>query len=285
MSRRVHLHHLEQRARRRVGAVRRRLTADRAAGCLVCGAPTTAYEVVTFAGDPDLTRRVSHCTACGYVAIEDLHRDLYRGRQSLDDLPGVGARAGTRERPGREYRMGRMAIDILGRTGVDVLVYGSGRSLDNHHLAAMHRVRDVAIGDIVRLRDDAEFHDVNQPARRRFDVVVASEVVEHFRAPRADFAKLFGFVARDGLLVCGTNVYAGGDLTADRYVYWPDHTSYYTPEALLEIARQNGAFVDFRTPKLAGRRGRKRYVLFTRSPVVLQRIALYFGRRTLAPSE
>lgn len=64
--------------------------------------------------------------------------------------------------------MARMAIDILGRTDLEVLVYGIGRSLDNHHIAAMHRVKNVAIGDIMRLRDDAEFHDANQPARKQF---------------------------------------------------------------------------------------------------------------------
>jgi len=178
-----------------------------------------------------------------------------------------------------------MAIDILRRTDLEVLVYGIGRSLDNQHIAAMQRVKNVAIGDIMKLRDDAEFHDANQPARKQFPVVIASEVVEHFRDPHEDFAKLFQFVARDGLLVCGTNVYDGGDLARDRYIYWPDHTSYYTPLALLEIAEANRFHLDFRTPRFAGGVGRKRYVLFTRSPQVLQNISLYFGTTAVAPSD
>lgn len=181
--------------------------------------------------------------------------------------------------------MARMAIDILRRTNLEVLVYGIGRSLDNHHIAAMMRVKNVAIGDIMRLRDDAEFHDANEPARKQFPVVVASEVIEHFRNPHEDFAKLFQFVSRDGILVCGTNIYDGGDLTRDRYIYWPDHTSYYTPTALLEIAKTNGFYLDFRTPRGAGVRDRKRYVLFTRSPEVLRNISLYFGTRAFAPSK
>jgi SAM-dependent methyltransferase len=240
---------------------------------------------VTFENNPKLVRSVSACSGCGYVSIAELPLDRYRGKTSVDELPSGGTRIGTQEKPGREFKMARMAIDILGRTDLEVLVYGIGRSLDNHHIAAMHRVKSVAIGDIMRLRDDAEFHDANEPARKQFPVVVASEVIEHFRSPREDFAKLFQFVARDGLLVCGTNVYDGGDLTRDRYIYWPDHTSYYTPLALFEITKAGRFHLDFRTPKMAGGFGRKRYVFFTRSAQVLQNISLYFGTAAVAPSE
>jgi hypothetical protein len=58
------------------------------------------------------------------------------------------------------------------------------------------------------------------PARRRFAVVVASEVVEHFRTPR---------------------------------IAWPI--------------------------------GRKRFAFFSRSPEVMQRVALHLASHTLAPSE
>lgn len=181
--------------------------------------------------------------------------------------------------------MARMAVQILDRPKVDVLIYGIGRSLDNRHIEKLPRVGTVAIADIVQLRDDAEFHDASQKARKRFPVVVASEVVEHFRNPRADFEKLFQFTARDGLLVCATNIYRGGDLSHDRYPFWRDHTSYYTGGAMLEIAARHHLLVDFRTPRVAGGIGRKRYVFFSRSRQVMQRTALYFASRTLAPSE
>ena len=179
--------------------------------------------------------------------------------------------------------MARLALAILGRKRVDVLVYGAGRSLDNRHIAALRRVRRVAIGDIMRLRDDAEFVDANLPAEQKFDVVIASEVIEHFREPAADFAKLFGFVADDGLLVCGTSVNDGGDLARHRYIYFPDHTSYYTPESLRLLARRFGFHLDFRSP--AGLNARKRYVLFSKSREVLDQAACYFGSHRFAPSE
>lgn len=255
------------------------------ATCLVCGAPRPAFEARAFEPKPHLVREMARCPACGYVQIKELPVDRYRGKTSVDELPSGGTRIGTEESAGREFMMAQMALDILGRDHVEVMVYGIGRSLDNHHIAALPGVRNVAIGDIMKVRDDAEFHDANQPARKKFDVVIASEVIEHFRSPHEDFAKLFQFVARDGLLVCGTNVHAGGDLTRDRYPYWPDHTSYYTANALAEIARRNGYYLDFRTPRMAASGGRKRYVLFTRSPRVLQSIPFYFAARTFAPSE
>lgn len=262
------------------------LDAGDALRCLVCGGPRSPYEPVAFVGDPGLVRRVSTCTGCGYVSIEELPVDnMYRTAADLGDLPAGGSRIGTMETPGREFHMAKMAVDILGRRNLDVLVYGIGNSMDNHHIAALKRVRHVAIGDIMRLRDDAEFHDANLPARRRFPVVVASEVVEHFRDPHRDFERLFQFVGPHGLLVCGTNVFAGGDLARHRYVFYRDHTSYYTPAALLEIARTHGFLLDFRTPAMAHGKGRKRYVLLTRSADVLQRASLYFGAHAVAPSE
>lgn len=274
--------------RRRAAMVRRRLRAARAPeeGCLVCGGPRPPFTTLTFQRAPGIApRSMAKCERCGYVQIEESGIVRYREATSMEDLPGGGGRIGTKDTPGREFRMARMGLDILGRRGVEVMVYGIGRSLDNHHIAALPRVSNVAIGDIMRVRDDAEFHDANQPARKRFPLVIASEVVEHFRSPREDFAKLFQFVARDGLLVCGTNIHDGGDLARDRYPFFPDHTSYYTPQALLEIAKLHGFAVDFRTPRVTGTKGRKRYVLFTRSPAVRERTALYFGTHTLAPSE
>jgi hypothetical protein len=276
---------------RRLGGRLRRRWARRSLGrdpgrCLVCGAAKTPFETVRFGANPRLERRFARCQGCGYLQIEELSRDRYLGKTSLDDLPEVGhGRIGTPDEPGREFKMARLAVDVLARPEVDVLLYGIGRSLDNEHVARLPRVRTVAIGDIVRLRDDAEFHDANEPARRTFPVVIASEVVEHFRDPHRDFAKLFQFVSRDGLLICATNIYRGGDLTNDRYPFWPDHTSYYTGRALLEIAKTNGYHVDFRTPRVTGESGRKRYVFLTRSADVLQAVALHFASVTLGPSE
>jgi SAM-dependent methyltransferase len=249
----------------------------------VCGEDGLRRRTVVYHNNDARKRDVAVCPGCGYVAIAELDPNRYRGKTSLDQLPVVGARAGTMDRPGREFQMARMALDILGRPTADVLVYGAGRSMDNHHIQKLPNVGQVAIGDIMNARDDMEFHDANLPAQRQFDVVVASEVVEHFRDPLRNFAQLFQFVDEDGLLVCGTSLRGHAPLARQRYVFYPDHTSLYSPESLQLIARNNGFVVDFRTPSGLG--PRKRYVLLTRSDEVVSGIARYFGYTPHAPSE
>lgn len=249
---------------------------------MVCRSPGVQHSIVRFAKNSAKVCHIGICRRCGYISNQANTKD-YRTRESIDELP-ASTRIGTGERPGREYHMSKMAADILQRDNLEVLVYGAGRSLDNRHIERLPQVRHVAIGDIMRLRDDADFVDINKPPPRRFPVVIASEVIEHFRDPLEDFAKLFKFVERDGLIVCGTNIYDGGDLSNDAYLFYPDHTSYYTPKALQLIANAAGYRIDFRAP-LVGNAMRKRYVLFTKSHRVLEDVAVYFGSRMYAPSE
>ncbi len=205
----------------------------------------------------------------------------YLDMADIASLPG-SSRAGTPTRKGREFHMAQMAVDILDRDDTEVLVYGAGKSLDNHHIEKLPGVSNVAIGDIMKLRDDAEFIDANQPPPRRFHVVIACEVIEHFRDPWSDFAKLLRLVERDGIVVCGTNVWDGGDLTKDRYIYYPDHTAYYSPQALRHIADSFGFHLDFRAPISPAR---KRYVMFGKSSGVMEKVVDYFGSHRYAPSE
>ena len=247
-------------------------------------------KTVTLAKNPAKQLDVHTCRDCGYIHIPKAV-SFYTALSTYEQLHSPAAvtgtaisRAGTNEQPGREFHMAKMAIDILGRDSVEVLVYGAGSSLDNQHIAKLDEVRHVAIGDIMKLRDDAEFVDANKPASRKFHVIVASEVVEHFRKPREDFAKLFKFVKDDGLLVCGTSIYDGGKLSRDPYIFYTDHTSYYTPQVLRGIANDAGFHIDFRAPLIADGM-RKRYVLFSRSQKVMESVACYFGVELYAPSE
>ena len=56
-----------------------------------------------------------------------------------------------------------MAIDILRRSGLKVLMYGVGRSVDNIHVQKLPKVSRVAIGDVMSFRDDAEFVYITKP--------------------------------------------------------------------------------------------------------------------------
>ena len=259
--------------------------------CVVCGSQAARVVTVTEATSATVGRaqrttfHMRVCRVCGHVGNPENVHD-YRAYERLDMLPNR-PRIGTPEHQGREFHMAKMAIDILGRDDLEVLIFGAGRSLDNHHVAALPQVRHVAIADVMQLRDDAEFIDANLPAPRRFPVVVASEVVEHFIDPRPDFARLIGYVEPGGLLVCSTNVYDGGNLATQRYAFLGGHTSYYSPGSLTRLAEANGLLVDFRVPLVATGYGgrRKRYVLFTTSAAVMEATARFFRTHRYAPSE
>jgi SAM-dependent methyltransferase len=225
------------------------------------------------------------CAACGFVGNPENRRE-YTEFSSLTQFK-MKARVGTAERRGREFHMAQMGLDILGATGVDVLVYGAGRSLDNLHIVDLPSVDKVAIADVMHLRHDADFVDSSAPVTRRFGLVIACEVIEHFLEPRVDFAKLLDYVEPDGLLVCSTNIYDGRRIARQAYIFTPGHTAYYSPRSLGVLAEENGFAVDFRLPEIAtGSPGpRKRYVLFTRSPAVRAATAEYFGSRMYAPAE
>lgn len=240
---------------------------------------------VQYQDNPKLRKTVNLCGRCGYLGIDELGPSHYRSVTSVNQLPKPKQRMGTAERPGREFQMARMALEILGRTRTqDVLVYGAGRSLDNLHIQRLPHVGTVAIADIMQVRDDAPFVDVNDPGEQRFAVVVASEVVEHFRDPWSDFATLLGLVEPRGILVCGTNIHNGHPkVERDRYIYYPDHTSYYSAASIRLIAAALGFHVDFRIPEGLARR--KRYLLFTRSLAVRLRAAAYAVKTPLAPSD
>jgi SAM-dependent methyltransferase len=252
--------------------------------CPVCGSPDTRRKVVTNRGS-GRTAKVRRCRSCGHVKILSNFHD-YTTSTSVEDL-GVKPRCGTVETSGREFGMAKMAAQVLGRPRLDVLIFGAGRSLDNLHIAKLPRVRRVAIGDIMRVRDEADFVDISKPAKETFDIVIACEVIEHFTRPRKDFKQLFDFVHRAGVVVCSTNIYDGGNLGQQSYIFGRGHVSYYTPAALRRIAKENKMHVDFRLP--ASSKGvagpRKRYVIFSHSQEVMESVSDYFGAKAYAPSE
>ena len=206
--------------------------------------------------------------------------------ETVGDIP-LKPRVGTADRKGREFYMAQMAVDILGRTDLDVLVYSAGRSLENHHIATLPNVRSVAISDVIRLRDDAEFFDSGEPATQRFPVVIASD--GHRALPRAPDGLRAAVRVRGSPMgyssarpACTTAATCAGSRTSSRPA---------TPRTTRRrhwsvLATTNGWLVDLRVPLVATGYGgpRKRYVLFTASPAVLESIRGYFQDREYAPS-
>ena len=253
--------------------------------CSICLSKHVYSKQATFAQDEKKSFLVQICRDCGYVANPDNFND-YTEYKSLDQFP-VTARVGTEERRGREFHMAKMGVEILGGDSLDVMILGPGRSVDYKHVKKLPNVGSVRLGDVVELHDHPDFVNVLEKTNARFDLVVASEVIEHFTDPGNDFPRLFKLLKKRGLLICSTNINDGTDLNKHNYLYIKGHTSYYSPRAIEWLAADNGMHFDFRVPIAATTFAgpRKRYVLFTKSDDRVADIAHYFGRHTFAPSE
>ena len=252
--------------------------------CPVCDSPNSRLRVIERT-DKNRTYEIRICQTCQHVSNADNTVD-YSAFTSVRKF-GLTPRVGTEERKGREFHMARMGVDILQRSSLQAMVFGGGRSLDYRHIGKLPEVEGVAMGDVVDLGIDDDFIDITKGTDRRFDLIIACEVIEHFPDPRSEFPRLFELLADDGLLICSTNIYDGTNVARHTYLYSRGHVSYYSPRAIREIAEQNDMLFDFRVPEIVtGTAGpRKRYVLFTRSTSNLQRIAEYFGNHVYAPSE
>ena len=252
------------------------------ARCLVCGSRRTRLRLVA---RPKRTYEIRICQRCQYVSNAGNTVD-YTSFESVKRFR-LTPRVGTAEHQGREFHMARMGIDILHRQGLDVMVFGAGRSLDYRHIAKLPQVRSVVMSDVVDLGVDADFINITKGTNRRFDLIIACEVVEHFPDPLKEFPRLLELVARNGLLACSTNIYDGKNVAPHTYLYGRGHVSYYSPHAIRLISRRSRMLFDFRVPAIVtGTAGpRKRYVLFSRSSKVMQDVAEYFGNHTYAPSE
>jgi SAM-dependent methyltransferase len=139
----------------------------------------------------------------------------------------------------------------------------------------------------MHLRHDAEFVDINGLSTDPFDVVIASEVLEHFPDPRANFANLFSYAKDDGIIIAGTNIRDALPMTKVSYMWPRGHVSYWSPPALRVIAREFDMHLDFRMPHCGIGAGgpRKKYVIFSRSLDVMDSVADWFGAHAFAPSE
>ncbi len=111
--------------------------------CAVCGSRDVRIETVrqdtasTRAGAPGKTFHMRVCGTCGFVGNPENIFD-YRSYEHVEDLTNA-ARTGTPDRAGREFHMAQMAIEILGRDGLEVLIFGAGRSFDNQHIGRCRR--------------------------------------------------------------------------------------------------------------------------------------------------
>lgn len=250
--------------------------------CQVCFAPQTRPYVARDRSH-GLRMTVQVCERCGYVEMPD----AARRSQIRTVVPGrMRSRGRAADRRDRELGMALLAVDVLARPDLSVLLCGYGRSAGNRCVARLAAVAQVVGQDITAISEDREFVGDGPSGGERFDVVIAADIVERFSDPHAGFAKVFGLVAPDGVLICSLRVYDSRDLGQQRHRFGRTHASHYTPKSLRRLAGAHNQYVDFRLPAREPHAGkRQRYVIFARSQTVMESVSDYFGRHRFAPPD
>lgn len=125
-------------------------------------------------------------------------------------------------------------IDPCGATGIDV---GCGAA---PLLARMLSEAGVAM-DVW----DPQFFPDRAVLARRHDLVTASEVVEHFRAPAEGWALLFGLLRPGGLLAVMTKrVRDQAAFARWHYILDPTHIAFYDEATFRWLAARHGAALE-----------------------------------------
>ncbi|WP_170800061.1 class I SAM-dependent methyltransferase [Stutzerimonas stutzeri] len=234
------------------------------------------------------------CDSCRFVGNPSNRHDFREGGafEAGTNLPETSKRVGDGVRPGREFRMAEMGVDIIRRHRrncmPDVMIFGPGMSKD--HALARERlpISRMAVADLSNFQAVSDFVPVSS-RQPEFDLLIASEVIEHFTDLLEDFSNLLSKVRETGLIIAGTNMRDGVPLECLAYPFDVGHTSYYSGQSLQAICNRLGGGIrlDFRTPAVAfrGAGPRKRYIFFYRDAELGQSIAQYFADHHVAASE
>lgn len=260
-------------------------------GCRTCGSSALVVRTITCTVPKmhGATFDFTFCRDCGFVSNPDNLYDYAEEGFVADNSPEDGTRAGDGVTPRREYRIAEMAADIVERCvpgrGHELLIFGAGASRDHQLISAQLPFERVALADIDNYQNVEDFVPIH--SQEQFDVVIASEVIEHFIDLENDFRRLFSKVRQNGLVIAGTNIHNQKLIRGLTYPFSPGHVSYHSGRSLAVVARRFGLKVDFRTPAIALADGgpRKRYVFFYRDPAIGECISQYFADHHLAPSE
>ncbi len=253
--------------------------------CIICEGPIR-FSLARWYKNPKRQCYYNECLECGFIQVlqnpYNYKKDGFTTKGST-----VGPRVGKIDHQGREYHMATLGVSLLNRQNLDVMILGGGVSQDWRHIADLSQVREVVSSDLENFNDSPHFVPLDDREGRTYDLAIACEVAEHFSNPVIDIGAVCNNVGPNGLAVLSTNIYDRSDMRYNLYVYLKGHISYYTPEAFLRLGDQNGMFVDFRPPVCATQTGgpRKRYVLMSRNPEVIERANWYFSKHMFAPSE
>jgi len=225
------------------------------------------------------------CQSCGLIQYPDNHESYINQLNLPLEVKFRNLRNATQDRPGREFYMAEMGLEILGVHQAEVSFFGSGLNTDYLWLQRKYPKVIAKLVDLENMQEVNNFEQISDATPS--DVVIAAEVIEHFVEPVEHFKSLLRLVKNNGILICSSNIYDGTDVGVHQYPFVPGHVAYWTPLALIKLASDMGFFVDFRTPAIGLTRGgpRKKYIIFYRNTQNLYATSLYFGTHMHAPSE
>lgn len=255
--------------------------------CNICENNTVERLITSRAkNSAGITLKFFECLTCGYINLPD-NIEKYDSYMLDDKKNKVRAqkRGGNEFRPGREYYMARTGASIIGKENIEVSFFGSGYNIDHEWYKNSFSKSTVKLIDLENYQSYENYQHPDQCTVS--DLVIASEVIEHFMDPVYNFKNLFKAVKNNGLIICSTNINDGSDLANHDYPFLPGHCSYWSPLSLIQIAAKFGFFVDFRTPEIAVKRAgkRKKYIFFYKDLSVMLRISAFFAVNIFAESE
>lgn len=186
----------------------------------------------------DRRRHYRRCPVCALVfvpAAEHLPADAEKAQydhheNALDD-------------PGYRRFLARLAGPVLAR------VPAGARGLDVGCGPAPLLARMLGEGGIAMRVYDPFYAPDDSVWAQRYDLVTASEVVEHFRAPGREFARLFAAVRPGGLLAVMTKRVRDARAFAGwHYILDPTHIAFYAEDTFAWLAGRHGAQLEIVGP-------------------------------------
>jgi len=254
--------------------------------CIICNSGNTTIEKIT--NIKNIECEFAVCNDCDFIHNPKNYFEYKKDSfKTVSSDPKTSKRAGDGKRAGREYKMAETTLNILkDNSPKNILLFGVGMSLDHKLLKKNFPENKVYISDIDNFQQEENF--VHLDKNKKFDIIIASEVIEHFTDPINEFKRIFSKLNEEGMIVASTNIKDNTPLSRLLYPFLRGHTSYYSGKSLIHLARKFGFEIDFRLPAISQNKTigpRKRYVFFYKSPKVHDAILVYFSQRCFALSE
>lgn len=249
--------------------------------CVVCGGNTVEARSTELGDHPG--RDYARCGNCGLIEL--------RGGTGAPNARH-GRRHGTKKSPGREFSIALFAAETLDRSGLSVLSWRPGASVDDRRIERIPLVgryaAAVAPGDEPACAaNGTELMPVDAVPADAFDIVIGCEVVQCFDDPVSELNAVLAAAAPAGLVVLTTDLYDGSSIDKSQFHRVEEHRWFWTIEALERVAAAAGFQVDVRLPEVAvaNQLTRKRFLFLSRSAETMQLVRTAFGTTFHAPSE